>query len=208
MQNVQAFQYIIRNRKNRLNTEFTTLPTYDHVRVVFKWVSKVITWLRSLRLVIGFKDSRQIFNQWKAKPLAPCTRHFSCALSELQVIAMNCDWFVALFAHAVIGRSNCFGFGFSTVIWKPLYQITHLCFYVGCIFYGNLFFVGSRNQYVALSLQKIFFSHLKHEIENQRGYCLHQVNSKLSRLHFQHPTGTSYSNFLKIIALCCGSKLP
>ena len=26
------------------------------------------------------------------------------------------DWFIALPAPAVIGRSNCFGFGFSTVI--------------------------------------------------------------------------------------------
>ena len=41
---------------------------------------------------------------------------FSRALSELQVIARNCDWFIALSAPVVIGRSNCFGFGFSTVI--------------------------------------------------------------------------------------------
>ena len=27
---------------------------------------------------------------------------------------MNCDWFTALFVRVVIGRSNCFGFGFST----------------------------------------------------------------------------------------------
>ena len=32
------------------------------------------------------------------------------------VIAGNCDWFMALSAPVVIGRSNCFGFGFSTVI--------------------------------------------------------------------------------------------
>ena len=30
--------------------------------------------------------------------------------------ARNCDWFIALFVPVVIGRSNCFGFGFSTVI--------------------------------------------------------------------------------------------
>ena len=68
------------------------------------------------------KESRQFFNQWEAKPkpIAPCTRDFSRASSELQVIARNCDWFMALFAPAVIGGSNCFGFGFSTVIWKPL----------------------------------------------------------------------------------------
>ena len=47
-------------------------------------------------------------------------RDFSRALSKLQVIARNCDWLVALFAPVVIGQSNCFGFGFSTVIWKPL----------------------------------------------------------------------------------------
>ena len=41
---------------------------------------------------------------------------FSRASSELQMIARNCDWFFALFVFVVIGRSNCFGFGFSTVI--------------------------------------------------------------------------------------------
>ena len=68
------------------------------------------------------KDSCQFFNQWEAKPkpIAPSTRDFSRALSELQVIARNCDWLIALPARVVIGRSNCFGFGFSTVIWKPL----------------------------------------------------------------------------------------
>ena len=41
---------------------------------------------------------------------------FSRASSELQVIARNCDWFIVLFVPVVIGRSNCFGFGFTTVI--------------------------------------------------------------------------------------------
>ena len=95
-------------------------------RTVFKWLSKVITWLRLLRLVIDLKDARQFFNQWQAKPnpIAPCTRNFSRASSELQVIARNCDWFMALFVPVLIGRSNCFAFGFSTVIWKPLYSAT------------------------------------------------------------------------------------
>ena len=92
-------------------------------RAVFRWLSKVITWLRLLRLVIGLKDSRQFFNQWEAKPkpIAPCTRDLSRASSELQVIARNCDWFIALPVPVVIGWSNCFGFGFLTVIWKPPY---------------------------------------------------------------------------------------
>ena len=62
-------------------------------------------WLRLLRLVIaelltlviGVKDSRQFFNQWETKPIAPCTSDFSRALSKLQVIPRNCDWFIALF---------------------------------------------------------------------------------------------------------------
>ena len=45
---------------------------------------------------------------------------FSRASSELQVIARNCDWSIALFTPVAIGRSIPFGFGFSTVIWKPL----------------------------------------------------------------------------------------
>ena len=74
--------------------------------------------LRLLRLVIGLKVSRQCFSQLEAKPkpIAPCTRDFSRALSKLQVIARNSDWFIALFAYVVIVRSNNFCFGFSTVL--------------------------------------------------------------------------------------------
>ena len=57
----------------------------------------------------------------KTKPIAPCTRDFSRALSKLQVISWNSDWFIAPFAPVVIGRNNYLGTGFSTVIWKPLY---------------------------------------------------------------------------------------
>ena len=45
---------------------------------------------------------------------------FSLALSKLLLTARNSDWFIALFAPIVIVRSNYFGIGFSTVIWKPL----------------------------------------------------------------------------------------
>ena len=73
-----------------------------------------------------------VFNQWDAKPIpiAPCTRDFSPASSELQVIARNCDWFIALSEPVAIGRSNCFGFGFSTVIWKPV------CYLWRCVMVG------------------------------------------------------------------------
>ena len=39
------------------------------------------------------------------KPRTPCTRDVSRALSKLDVIAQNSDWFIALFAPDVIGSS-------------------------------------------------------------------------------------------------------
>ena len=111
----------------RKSNNHKTVTTSQIFRAVFKWLSKVITWLRLRRLVIGLKHSRQFFNLWEAKPkpIAPYVRDFSRASSELQIIARNCDWLMELFVPVVIGRSNCFGFGFSTVIWKPPYfQVT------------------------------------------------------------------------------------
>ena len=99
---------------------------YNNVREVFKWLSKVIAWLRLLRQVIGYKISRQFFNQWETnpKPIAPCAHdYFSRPLSRLQVIARNSDWFIALFAPNVIGRVDYFGIGFSTAIWKPFCSV-------------------------------------------------------------------------------------
>ena len=60
-------------------------------RAVLKWLSKVITWLRLLCLVIGSKDSHQFFTLWesKPKPTTPCTHDFSRATSELQVIVIG-----------------------------------------------------------------------------------------------------------------------
>ena len=42
----------------------------------------------------------------KRKTIAICTRNFSRALNKLHGIATKLDWFIALFAQAVIGRSN------------------------------------------------------------------------------------------------------
>lgn len=87
---------------------------------------------------------------------------------------------VQAFQYIIRSRKNCYWI-LNSQRYPPITMLshTHLCFYVGCIFYGNLFFVGSGNQYVALSFQKIFFSHLKHGIENHRGYCLYQVRNCL-----------------------------
>ena len=86
---------------------------------VFKWL---------LRLLIGLKISRQIFNhrEGKQKPIAICTSDFSRAfcMSKLQVVAENSDWFIALFVPLVIGRSDYFGIGFSALISVIFFIIT------------------------------------------------------------------------------------
>ena len=74
-------------------------------------IATLSDWLK--RLAPVFQPMR---SKTKSNIIAPCTRDFSCALSELQVIASNCDWFITLSAPVVIGRSYYFGFGFSTVI--------------------------------------------------------------------------------------------
>ena len=60
--------------------------------------------------MIGSKISRHFL---KAKTIAPGGRDFSRPLSELQALAGNSDWFIALFVSVVIGRSNKFGIDFS-----------------------------------------------------------------------------------------------
>ena len=73
-------------------------------------IATLSDWLK--RLAPVFQPMRS-----KTKPIARCTRDFPSALSDLNVIARNCDLFIALFfSPVVIGRSNCFGFGFLTVI--------------------------------------------------------------------------------------------
>ena len=76
-------------------------------------IATLSDWLKRLAPVFNQREA-------KPKPIAPCTRDFSRASGELQLIARNCDWLMELFVPVVIGRSNCFGFGFSTVNWKPL----------------------------------------------------------------------------------------
>jgi len=66
----------------------------------------------------------------KTKTIAPYTRDFSRVLSKLQSIARISDWFLALFAPVMIGRSNYFGLLFSTVICKPLFFTCFIGSYV------------------------------------------------------------------------------
>ena len=57
-------------------------------------------------------NEKQNQNQWQLA----CGRDFSRALSKLQVIASDSDWFIALFSFVVIGRSNNFDIVFSQVV--------------------------------------------------------------------------------------------
>ena len=84
------------------------------------------------RKVIGFasttlryglkKNSRHFFVQSEVKPKPSVThRHsFSRAIRQLHVIYSRFDWFPVVSVSFVIGWSDYFGSGFTTLNWKPL----------------------------------------------------------------------------------------
>jgi len=76
----------------------------DLTLAVLKWILKVIKQLRLLLLMIASTISLQFFSHWDAKPTALCTHDLSRVLSKLQVITVNSNWFIALFARVVIGQ--------------------------------------------------------------------------------------------------------
>ena len=66
------------------------------------------------------KNIAPIFQSMRSKTKIKINRsleaRLSRASSKLQVIVRNSDWFIALFAPVVIGWSDYYGIGFSTVI--------------------------------------------------------------------------------------------
>ena len=80
-------------------------------------------WL--LHSVIGSKLSRHFLNQSKVKqkPTVACACTFSRALCRLRVITSSFDWLTGLSPTFLIGQSNYFGFGFTTLNWKLLYCV-------------------------------------------------------------------------------------
>ena len=78
--------------------------------------------LRLLRYMIGLKNSRHFFiqSEVKQKPIATRSHAFSRALRQVHVITTSFDWFTVLSVSFVIGQSDYFGFGFTTLNWKPL----------------------------------------------------------------------------------------
>ena len=81
--------------------------------------------LHFLHDAIGLKDSRHLFIQSEVKPKPIVTRShaFSRALRQPHVITSSFDWFNVLSVSYVIGQSNYFGFGFTTLKRKPLYYL-------------------------------------------------------------------------------------
>ena len=73
-------------------------------------IATLSDWLKNLAPFFFF------LSQLEAKPIAGCSRDFSRALSKLQVITRNCDWFIALFFSCRDWPELIlFGIGFSTV---------------------------------------------------------------------------------------------
>ena len=64
-----------------------------------------------LRSVIGWQNSRNFLTKTNRGLLARVSR----AWRQLHVFASSFDWFIALFISVVIGQSNYFGFGFTTL---------------------------------------------------------------------------------------------
>ena len=68
----------------------------------------------------GSKFSHHFFNQSEVKP-NPIVAHactFSSALCWLCVITSSFEWFTGFSLSFLIGQSNYFGFGFTTLYWK------------------------------------------------------------------------------------------
>ena len=74
--------------------------------------------------MIGSKFSRHFFNQSevKPKPIVARASTFSRALYRLRLITSSFDWFTGFSPSFLIGQSNYFGFGFTTLDWNSFYQ--------------------------------------------------------------------------------------
>ena len=87
-------------------------PCLSFTRAVVKLLSKASRRLRLLSSVIGFKNLPPVFqlSGSKTKTNGILYARVCRALSGLRVFVRNSDWFIALLAPVVIGRSNYFCF--------------------------------------------------------------------------------------------------
>ena len=136
--------------------------TNPFLRAVFNWESKVIArllWFCFRLLCDWLLKFAPLSQPMRPKPIVPRSHPFSRAWHRLHVFASNSDWSIVLFTFSVIGRSNYFGFGFTTLKWKPLYKN------ISCRF--TWFVVTENVTYLFLSLCKSMNSNpflLKFEI--------------------------------------------
>ena len=142
------------------------LSIYHEHRAVFKWLSKVITWLLSDWL----KRVAPVFQPMRSKTIT--NRMIFPALRPSYRWLLGIDWFIALFPPVLIAQSNCFGFGFSTVIWKPLFFYAYATF-------SALFRLRKPKGYITLPMNDckigpIFFlsSHSPQAMIVNKGYSL------------------------------------
>ena len=97
------------------------------IRAVFNFVEikfAVALVLHCYALWLVKKISRHFLNQSevKPKPIVTCSHAFSRTWRRLHVFALSSDWFIGLSTSVVIGQSDYFGFGFTTLNWKLLYM--------------------------------------------------------------------------------------
>jgi len=72
--------------------------------------------------MIGLKNSRHFFiqSQVKPKPNMTYSHRFTRALRQLYVTTSSLNWITVLSVSFVIGWLDYFGFGLTTLNWKPL----------------------------------------------------------------------------------------
>ena len=75
--------------------------------------------------VIGPENSHHPLNQSdaKLKPIATWKFAFSRALTNLLFFTLSSYWLMIMKVFVLIGPRGHFGFGFSTLHWKPLQHI-------------------------------------------------------------------------------------
>ena len=118
-----CFQAVSQEKAYVLDYSFVTRVVFT--RVVFNWVSKVISqllWFFTATLCDSLKISDHFLNQSevKPKPIATYLHVFSRAWRRLHVSALRSDWYIGLSASIVVGQSDYFGFGFtSTAVKRP-----------------------------------------------------------------------------------------
>ena len=102
------------------------------LRAVFNWVSIVITqllWSCIATVCVWLEtESRATFSirstqsEVKPKTNRDLPARFPRAWRRLHVFPSSSDWFIELFTTVLIGQSNNFSFGITTLNWKPLWR--------------------------------------------------------------------------------------